>query len=120
MLPSKAGRVSRDPGPLFHFRESPLMPLSDAVLDDISKAFEDSLQDVVTGAKSDIRKYVVTILHDAKQISTVAPERREKFLAELKGQSRALVELNRLRIVNEQWDMLGKGVEVLARILLAL
>ena len=78
--------------------------------------FTEAFEDVLDGAKEDLRRFGRDMAKDAASAALLADEsERFECLREIRAQTKALIELNRLRVVNEQWELAEKLVTLAAK-----
>ncbi len=84
-------------------------PLRQEIADTVVSA----LQGILDGAEADLRQFGLVIAQDAVAVVSLG---RPDLLPEIEGQILLLVELNRLRVVNEQHALLKQLLMALLRV----
>jgi len=81
----------------------------------VEVALKESFERILEGAQEDIKLYAEGI---AKDLLRAIREGDSDLTGELKDQLIALAEIQRIRVVNEQWTLLEEVVAVVMRLLL--
>lgn len=75
-----------------------------------------SLDDLVDGAKDDARIFYRDMAKDLAEAALIKNDMdREETVSEIRAQTKAMLELNRLRVVNESWELAEKLIAVTAK-----